>query len=220
MTSIRPPKQRRSQETLTLFLEATQSLLQDKHFDSISVNEIVARAGSSVGAFYARFQDKDALLACLHEAFVQDTERETRRLAESADWDALPLETGVRHFVCALVQQHRRHRGTLRALVGRTIAGGSGGLSALPLAAPDAAAQARFFEYLFTRRREMDHPNPDVAVHLGLAMVSGAVRERILFPELSSSAKPAAPVTDAVLAEELSRAFLAFLGVNPARRTR
>jgi hypothetical protein len=51
-------------------------------------------------------------------------------------------------------------------------------------------------------------------------MVTGAVRERILFPELSTSAKPTAPLTDAVLVEELSRALLGFLGVNASQRSR
>lgn len=221
MATIRPPRQRRSQETLTRFLDAAQGLLQEKHFDSISVSEIVDRAGSSVGAFYSRFRDKEALLACLHEAFVRDAEGEARRRGASSEGEALPLEAAVRLFVKALVEQHRRHRGTLRALVSRTIAGAS---ATYPLAGLEAMSSARFAEVLMARRSEIRHSNPDVAVHLGLAMVMGAVRERILFPELSSSAKPsgagiAAPVTDAVLVEELSRALVTFLGVNTSERT-
>jgi AcrR family transcriptional regulator len=218
MNSVRPPKQHRSQETLARFLSATQSLLEEKHFDNISVSEIAGRAGSSVGAFYARFPDKEALLACLQDAFVRDTEREVLGLAKSRDWDAAPLEAVVRQRVGVVVEQHRRHRGTLRALVGRRIAGHT---ATGPGDRPDAdASSARFLEYLIARRREISHPNPDVAVHLGFAMVMGAVRERILFPELSAGKALAASMADAVLVEELSRAFLIFLGVNTAERSR
>ena len=216
MEPVRPPRQRRSQETLNRFLETTQDLLQEKHFDNISVSEIVERAGSSVGAFYSRFEDKEALLGCLRDAFAQDTEEEARRLAASRDWDAAPLEAAVTEFVRMLVHQHRRHRGTLRALVSRSIAGRTG---AIPQNGLEMISPTRFGELMIGRRSEISHPNPDVAVHLGLAMVTGAVRERILFPELSTSAKPTVPLTDAVLVEELSRALLGFLGVNTGKRS-
>jgi len=216
MDRVRPPRQRRSQETLRRFLEATQSLLGEKHFDNISVSEIVERAGSSVGAFYSRFEDKEALLGCLRDAFARDTEEEARRFAASRDWDTAPLETVVAEFVRMLVHQHRRHRGTLRALVGRSITGRTG---VIPQTGLEMISPTPFGELMIARRSEISHPNPDVAVHLGLAMVTGAVRERILFPELSTSAKPTVPLTDAVLVEELSRALLGFLGVNTGKRS-
>jgi len=217
MEPFRAPKQRRSQETLDRFLEAAQDLLQQKHFDNISVNEIVGRAGSSVGAFYSRFQDKESLLLCLREAFVRDTDEQSRRLTASWDRDAVPLEAAVAQFMRMLVDQYRRHRGTLRALVGRSIGGSAGGT---PSAGAETVGQAAFLELMIARRSDITHPSPDVAAHLGLAMVTGAVREKILFPELSMSAKPTAPLTDAVLVEELSRALLGFLGVNAGQRSR
>jgi hypothetical protein len=64
------------------------------------------------------------------------------------------------------------------------------------------------------RRAEIAHPNPDVAVHLGLRMVESAIRERVLFPELSAGPSPLTPITDAVFVEELTRAFVGFLGLN------
>ena len=222
MESFRPPKQRRSQETLARFLEATQDLLQQKHFDNISVNEIVGRAESSVGAFYSRFHDKEALLLCLREAFARDADEQSRRLAASWDRGPVPLETAVVQFVGMLVDQHRRHRGTLRALVGRSIAARSieGIAGGARPSGTETMGQAAFLELMIARRSEITHPNPDVAAHLGLAMVTAAVRETILFPELSTSAKPTAPLTDAVLVDELSRALLGFLGVNAGQRSR
>ena len=153
---------------------------------------------------------------CLRDEFIRDAERDTRDIVQSRNWDALPLEAVVQEFVRTVVRQHRRHRGTLRALVGRTIAGAGAGCPSAELEAPPST---RLLGHLIGRRSEIGHPDPDVAVHLGLAMVTGAVRERVLFPELSASARPAAPVTDAVLVEELSRALVAFLGVNTPERS-
>ena len=53
----RPPKQRRSQQTLERILLTAEELLREKCFDDVSVAEIAARARSSSGSFYARFPD-------------------------------------------------------------------------------------------------------------------------------------------------------------------
>ncbi len=67
----REPRQARSQRTLDALLDAAQQLLADRPFHDINVNEIIARAGSSAGSFYARFPDKQALLHALHDRFNQ-----------------------------------------------------------------------------------------------------------------------------------------------------
>jgi AcrR family transcriptional regulator len=243
MNDVRPPRQRRSQETLTRFLEAAQSLLEEKQFDNMSVSEVVQRAGSSVGAFYSRFGDKEALLACLRDTVTRESAEEIHRFGASAHWETAPLDRIVTEFVRILVRQHRRHRGTLRALVGRSIAGKSGidapardPVSGTPAGDPGSGTPAAdrgarnlgglkmlspmsFAELVANRRSEITHPSPELAVHLGLAMVAGAVRERILFPELSPRSESSIHVTDAVLVEELSRAFLGFLGVKAGRRS-
>ncbi len=44
------------------FLQATRELLEERSFEEITVADIVERADRTVGSFYARFQDKDAVL--------------------------------------------------------------------------------------------------------------------------------------------------------------
>ena len=62
-----PPLQARSRETHRRILEAVGELLKTKTFAELTVAEIAVRSRSSVGAFYARFSDKDALLGQLDE---------------------------------------------------------------------------------------------------------------------------------------------------------
>ena len=83
---IRPARQARSLETHERILDAAEELIADKGFDDVPVAEIARRAGFSVGAVYARFRDKAALLHCLLERFAS----EVRATADAA-FDPAPL---------------------------------------------------------------------------------------------------------------------------------
>lgn len=217
MNHLRPPKQRRSRQTLQKFLDATRELLEEKSFDDISVAEITRKAGASVGAFYARFDDKDGLLEYLNGLFDAEITGDVRRTLDSRNWDDAPLEAVAAELFQVLVRSHRHHRGTLRALVLRTL--GSGGGPDGPSDMPEALSPAKpLVDEILRRRSLINHPSPDVAVHLGLSMAASAVRERVLYPELGADTRPRTPVTDAVFVEELTRVFLAFLGVSPDNR--
>ncbi len=67
---VRPPLQARSQQTLERLLDAAEALIMEKGVDAASISAVARRAGSSVGAFYARFPDKDALLRSVFERFA------------------------------------------------------------------------------------------------------------------------------------------------------
>jgi len=73
-----PAKQERSRQTLRRLLDATSTLLQNKSFDDISITEIVESADSSVGAFYARFKDKEGILEQLGQIARDETISEDR----------------------------------------------------------------------------------------------------------------------------------------------
>src|SRR4051812_49035861 len=73
MTSrFHPPRQHRSQETLDRILDAAEHVLDAKPFAEATLGEIMDRAGVTVGAFYRRFPDKDALLHLLDERFFAE----------------------------------------------------------------------------------------------------------------------------------------------------
>jgi AcrR family transcriptional regulator len=64
--SVRPPKQRRSQESLERVLDASTRLLAEKGFDAFTIQDVSQRAEVSVGAIYARFGSKESLLRAVH----------------------------------------------------------------------------------------------------------------------------------------------------------
>src|SRR5580765_3400878 len=65
--AVRPPKQKRSQESLERVLEASIALLEEKGFDAFTIQDVSQRAEVSVGAIYARFGNKESLLRAVHK---------------------------------------------------------------------------------------------------------------------------------------------------------
>ena len=190
-TPLRRPRQSRSRDTLERLTKATRELLEDSTFEEIGVTDIARRARSSVGAFYSRFEDKDGLLHYLDQLYQE----ELRTVYVAVEASAQTLESTVAALVPALVRLYRERRGLLRTLVRRSSV--PGGVAREP---------QRFAKLILAHRSEIPHPNPDVAVTLGLVMLFGAIRARVLG---DGGDRPA--ITDTVLASELCDALLAYL---------
>jgi AcrR family transcriptional regulator len=215
MASMRPPQQARSRATLFRFLESAIELLGERRFEQASVAEIARRARSSVGAFYTRFPDKEALLFYLNARLFEEGRRLWDEFLAPERWQGRPAADIVEAVVARLVERRRANRGLLRAL----------SLYARSRPGPRFAAHARAMnrhvhrklaELLLVRRGEISHPDPEQAIAFGLLLVDGATREAILFGE--AARLPGKP-SDAVLARELTAAWLAYLGVERPRRT-
>jgi len=71
---VRPPKQTRSKATLHRILETTKALVRESSIADLRVAEIARKAHCSVGSFYARFTDKNALVLALHRELVEELE--------------------------------------------------------------------------------------------------------------------------------------------------
>ena len=61
------PVRAKAQATHDAFLVTTRQLLATRDFDLLSIAEIAAANGLSVGSFYGRFRDKEAFFAVLQE---------------------------------------------------------------------------------------------------------------------------------------------------------
>src|SRR5215472_9529683 len=119
-STTRAPQQARSVESYQRMLDAAESVLAEKSFDDATISEIARRAGLTIGAFYARFHDKDALLRELEirmdEEFVALVDRTLRDEA----WMRLPLEVALDRYHLDLVDIYQRRRAIARALVLRS----------------------------------------------------------------------------------------------------
>jgi AcrR family transcriptional regulator len=207
---IATPRQTRSQKTLDRLVQACEGLLREKPFERISVSELAKRGRSSVGAFYGRFGGKEELLDFLDSRDEKEILQRWDDYFSPEKWAGVPAEEIVRRFVRFWVSAHRSRKGVLRALFLR--------LRGRPT--PETLARTRRLNrkviaglkgLLEERRDEIGHPDLDGAIPLGLVMVAASIRELVVFEELKLY--PRAP-DDEALAEELSRAFICYLGIG------
>ena len=204
------PKQARSQRTLDRILDAAEVLVSEKGFDDASVAEVVERAGSSVGAFYSRFRDKDGLLYALHDRFLEQATATADDALEPGRWAGHSIPEILEVVLRFLVATYRQRRGLIRAFVLRNHSD------------PEFQARQEHLSHyvstklaalLLARRGQVGHENPERAVHFGLVMTLGAIESAVLFGDLRTRALT---LSDEDLAVELTRAYLAYLGSRPA----
>jgi len=166
---VSPPQQSRSRRTLERLVRASLEILEKEGPAGLTVHNVVARAKSSVGSFYARFRGKDDLLDYLGEHVWQEALDRWNDSLASHDWSALELPQLIEGAVTLLADAQRSRAMYLEAL--DRIAGGRN----------DAYAEFRrhllagLERLLLARASEMDHPNPALAVRLGLRGVMGVI---------------------------------------------
>ena len=119
LESVARPKQARSEATLQRILEAAEGLIAKKGFAEISIPEIVQRAHSSVGGFYARFKDKNALLRALEERFFRRLSDRLDRVSDPAAWAGADLEDLIRGLIHELVSAADEERHLMGAMLAR-----------------------------------------------------------------------------------------------------
>lgn len=206
-TLVRPPRQERSQVTLNRILDATESLLRDRLMEEITLAEVLSRSGVSVGAFYARFRNKDALVSCLYDRYDRRLGEATARVLERSRWRDHTLSDRVRVLIRYVAMQYRRHRGLLRALILHARAQ-PGAINA-----EQHRHRQRFYDdvtrFLLECRSEISHPDPEAAVRLGLLMAGAAMRDKILHGDAPQPRSVIA--SDSWLAREVTRALLSYL---------
>ncbi len=207
--SVREPKQDRSRRTLARIERAALELIGEKGVEATSVHDIVERARSSVGSFYARFEGKEALLQHLEAQIWEGARERWDESLADREWEDVELPGIVESVVRLLLNTYRVHARQRRLLETRH--------------APDGAADAaaEFYrhvrrgirELILTRSEQIGHPDGSTAVDLALVVLSGALRE---FHE-GAPLDDALPVpTDERLVHELTRLTLAYLGTTEA----
>lgn len=115
--SLRPPQQARSRRTLQRLEETAREQLASASWDALGVAALCRDAGTSVGAFYARFRDKDGLLAHLAETATSEFDAMLGWCVGDVESRRLPPVSRMRQLVAALQRYVSRHRGVLRAMI-------------------------------------------------------------------------------------------------------
>ncbi len=171
---LNPPKQGRSRRTLERIVKASLAILEDEGPIGLTVQAIVERAGSSVGSFYARFAGKDELLDYLGERVWREAAGRWDEAVAARDWSGLDLAGMVEGAVRLLGEADDSRAAYLRALGQTAGAGGDAYLSFR------THVTAGLEELLLARSDEMAHPDPPVAVPVGLRAALSVLEARVI----------------------------------------
>lgn len=202
---ITPPQQERSRQTLDRLLDAAEALVSEKGFADTSVAEVARRAGSSVGAFYTRFPNKEALLHALYDRYVVQAVATADDALDPERWRGASSARILRAVLRFLVAIYRDQNGLIRAftVANQTDPAFQGRRDRL-----SHYVSTRLSELLLERAHEIRHPDPARACHFGLTLVFSTLDSVMLFGEM----RPRDLVLDDdSLADELARAYLAYL---------
>jgi AcrR family transcriptional regulator len=210
LDSVARPKQARSEATLHRLLDAAEALIEETGSADVSIPEIVRRAGSSVGGFYARFRDKNELLRALEERFFREQRARLERLTRPEAWGRADVPEIVRGCMAELVAVFRQRRALIRAFVARAVhdVGFRGEAQRF-----EREVAERVAALLLSRPGAIAHPRPALGVPIAVALVFGAMTAGVLFGD---PRHPFASLTPEEAAEELARNFLGHLQVRLA----
>lgn len=204
---LQPAKQQRSRDTQDRILRATEKLLQNEPFESISVRRIIKEAKTTIGSFYARFRDKDALLPVLYAEYQQQLQTSLVQLqdavSQAVGMDAV-AELAVQHFV----DTYGEIPNLSRALYDHVTRS-----PREPESRNVADRRYRQYSFLFDAllefRSEIVHPDPPRAVELAVYFMVVACRNRLLYPQAPQTRK--VRITKQELVPELVRLLTGYL---------
>jgi len=213
LQTVAGPKQARSERTLQRLLDAAQTLIEEKGHAAVSIPEIARRARSSVGGFYARFRDKNELLRALEERHFIEVWQRLEALADARRWENVSTAQMVEAAVSELVSVTRERRRLIAAFLVSAIQDPvirEGGLRFR------RRVEERIRALLLPRRSEMDHPDPALAIDLGVQTAFALMNHHVLIEKTEAGGRP---VSDEELQRELTTMFLRYVGIARSRRT-
>jgi len=97
--AVKTPRQQRSSDSLERILKTAEMLIRTGGYEALTVAEVVRRSNTSIGTFYARFEDKTALLHAVQERIYGREELQIREESAKVDWGMLSLEDTVHRLV-------------------------------------------------------------------------------------------------------------------------
>src|SRR6195256_2689482 len=115
LPAILPTQQRRSQETTVALLEAAAVMLRERSLDELSIEDLCKHVGVTIGAFYGRFESKDAFFSALMSLAARKALAAVRAGGADEDNVGTGLEQACRRVVEVAVDVVRRNAGLVRA---------------------------------------------------------------------------------------------------------
>ena len=112
---VTPSRQKRSREMTAALLKAGADMLRTRSLAELSIEALCGKVGATVGAFYSRFESKEAYFNALIELAARDGERRLSAMTGNAALKEASLAELCRLLVTGIIGWIRNHEGVLRA---------------------------------------------------------------------------------------------------------
>ncbi len=112
---VTPSRQKRSREMTAALLEAGADMLRTRSLAELSIEALCTKVGATVGAFYSRFESKEAYFNALIELAARDGARRLSAMTANAALKGTSLAELCRVLVSGIIGWIRNHEGVLRA---------------------------------------------------------------------------------------------------------
>lgn len=200
---IRPPLQRRSQESLERVLQAGFELLKEEGFEGFTLQAVSKRAGVSIGSIYARVPSREALIMAIYERVMAWTEED--QISASSARASLSARERIELLVSELAGQMLTHGSDLRVFMRQAAVNPD----IWERGAEKSQATAEVFRCAVLEHPEdLSHPDPELAIDVAFRMMYCTIARRLTHGPRFESARE---VSDDALVAELSHAIADYL---------
>lgn len=205
-----PARQGRSRASQAALISAGIRLLERGDYKSLSIAELTAANGLSIGAFYARFSGKDAFLGAVQRQVFDDVRRRADALLAPEIWATRPARAVLAAFTTFFVDLVRAHRGLIHAALQHEATKPS---AWTPLRKVGASMSAKLGDIIAPKLIHLAPAERRPRVGFAVQMLYGTLINAVLHdpgPLL---------LGDKRMADELLRALAAYLGIDQASGT-
>ena len=202
------PRKRARKAAADRVFETAEELIKDGTWGLCSFEELARRSGTSLAMLRARFADKDAVIAALHDRFTAEAAATADTILSLERWEGHSIPEIIREMVAFSVQIFREREALIRALTARAIADQELRERSLQLSRQVAENLRKL---ILARRKELLHPAPAIAAEFSSRLIHGMLQARTLSGETGEGSS--VKLTDEQVTTELVHAVLAYLGV-------
>jgi AcrR family transcriptional regulator len=207
------PQQARSRESLRKLLKAAAEVLGQHGLEGATIPRIAQHAGLTPGAIYRRFPDKDALLETVIIGILKRSDERLRMMLTPDTARQIPLAVFTEQLINNMLVSYRANAALLRAV--RQFAQGRDHTSFYrKVNRLEMSTYQYLVELFLEHRKEIKHPDPQMAVSFALMMLISALIELIFVDHDMKNWQAVIPKDDLSLKRELLRAFLSYLGIE------
>jgi AcrR family transcriptional regulator len=179
-TPYKVPRQKRSRRSLERILEAAEQQIRAGGLESLTISGVVSSVGLSVGAFYARFPHKTALIHAVQNRFHERLEPAIRAEIAQETAGCTDLAQAVEAAFGVLIRKVTGERELSRAFMSLSV------FDPVLRAKGEAVNRERreaLAEALLNFREEIGHPDPRLAIDVAYGIYAAVVRGRLVFGE-------------------------------------